>query len=210
MASFRRFFSDAFGVLAETIDDYGAFNICLLSDLPLFIDPFLLFQSEKPEYQRLHSEIIAYLRFLLTKSQAGVLDSGRMKEWLYFKEVKQNWLGSTFLGNEGHGLGAKFAVALNGNLARGLETSGTEPHLEKVGLLTGKVGLDGISDFTTNLIKHWLLTYTQAFAQQHVDPALCRNFTVPRAQFDYENEVWSYGRYLLPEHDGDFVILEGY
>jgi uncharacterized heparinase superfamily protein len=35
-----------------------------VSDLPLFIDPFLLFNSDKPEYQELHDGIIAYLRFL--------------------------------------------------------------------------------------------------------------------------------------------------
>jgi hypothetical protein len=32
-----------------------------VSDLPLFIDPFLLFNSDKPEYRRLHDSIIDYL-----------------------------------------------------------------------------------------------------------------------------------------------------
>ncbi len=36
------FFSDCFDVSPEIVKDYGAFNISLINDLPLFIDPFLL------------------------------------------------------------------------------------------------------------------------------------------------------------------------
>jgi hypothetical protein len=36
----------------------------LLADLPLFVDPFLLFNSRKPKYRALHDPIIKYLRFL--------------------------------------------------------------------------------------------------------------------------------------------------
>ena len=44
------YFSDFFEISPDIIEDYGAFNISLLNDLPLFIDPFLLFNSEKKEY----------------------------------------------------------------------------------------------------------------------------------------------------------------
>jgi len=50
------YFSDVFGVTEKTLDQYGAF-ISLITDLPLFIDPFLLFYSDKPEYQKLHNDI---------------------------------------------------------------------------------------------------------------------------------------------------------
>ena len=55
------YFSDIFNVEEERLEEYGAFNISLLNDLPLFIDPFLLYASKKPEYQKLHCEIIQYL-----------------------------------------------------------------------------------------------------------------------------------------------------
>ena len=58
------FFTDVFKVEPKALDEYGAFNISLASDLPLFIDPFLLFNSESARYQELHDEIIEYLRFL--------------------------------------------------------------------------------------------------------------------------------------------------
>lgn len=48
------YFSDIFKVDPETLEGHGAFDISLLTDLPLFLDPFLLFNSKKPEYQALH------------------------------------------------------------------------------------------------------------------------------------------------------------
>ena len=56
------FFSDQFKIDAAVVDDYKAFDVSLISDLPLFIDPFLLFNSDRPEYQRLHNELIRYLK----------------------------------------------------------------------------------------------------------------------------------------------------
>src|SRR5258708_35181845 len=62
------YFSDFFSIPPDSIERYGAFNISLLSALPLFIDPFLLFNSKNPEYHDLHDRIVTYLRFLKDKS----------------------------------------------------------------------------------------------------------------------------------------------
>lgn len=70
------YFSDVFDVSPKVLDKYGAFNISLVTDLPLFIDPFLLFNSRKKQYQQLHDDIIKYLRFLKDKSTAGTVNSG--------------------------------------------------------------------------------------------------------------------------------------
>ena len=75
----RLHFSDYFELDTKVLNDYGAFNISLINDLPLFIDPFLLFNSKKPEYQALHSEIIKYLRFLRDKSTSGKIAEGLLK-----------------------------------------------------------------------------------------------------------------------------------
>lgn len=58
------FFNEFFDVSADDVDAYGAFNVSLINDLPLFIDPFLLFHSEKAEYQELHGHILKYITFL--------------------------------------------------------------------------------------------------------------------------------------------------
>src|SRR5690606_21585493 len=85
----RLYFSDYFQVSPDTLSSYGAFNVSLVNDLPLFIDPFLLFNSEKEEYQSLHAEIIKYLRFLREQSATGRLNDALIRRWYSFPEVKQ-------------------------------------------------------------------------------------------------------------------------
>lgn len=40
---------------------YGAFDVALVNDLPLFVDPFLLFDSKDDKYKALHHSITRYL-----------------------------------------------------------------------------------------------------------------------------------------------------
>lgn len=205
-------FSDFFNILPETIEHYGAFNISIVNDLPVFIDPFLLFNSENPVYQQLHEEIIRYLAFLREKSTYNLSDSGLLNAWYRFGEVKQTWLGYSKFGNGGRGLGNKFAYELNQNLYKVFNTFGKEQitkgsHLEKLCLVTDKVGRDMISDFTTNLIKHYLLTYTQKFAQDHIDSVHIKEFSVQKVKFNYDTETWESGIYFLPSCRSDFVLL---
>lgn len=157
----KTYFTDFFDVEPTVLAKYGAFNVSLVTDLPLFIDPFLLFNSKKKKYQELHAEIIAYLIFLRDKARAGTLNEGLLKSWYLFPEVKQNWLGFTTTGNGGSGLGRDFANALHDNLHQLFPEFGKEAakrvtrgsHLEKLCLVREGVGRDNISDFTTNLIK---------------------------------------------------------
>ena len=103
----QTYFTDFFDVDPAVLEKYGAFNVSLVTDLPLFIDPFLLFNSKKKKYQELHTEIIQYLIFLRDKARDGSLDAGLLKSWYQFSEVKQNWLGFTTTGNGGSGLGVR-------------------------------------------------------------------------------------------------------
>ena len=149
------YFSDVFQVSSESLEEYGTFNLSVLTDLPLFIDPFLLFNSKKPEYQTLHDEIISYLSFLRDKSRTTQLDRGLLDAWYHFAEVKQNWFGFCISGNQGRGLGPKFAMALHANLHNlfadfGKEKVTSGSHLEKLCLVKDGVGRDNISDFVTN------------------------------------------------------------
>ena len=92
------YFTDIFEVDPDDLEAYGAFNVSLINDLPLFIDPFLLFNSQRPEYQALHEDMIRYLQFLRDKATAGLVTSGLKEAWFRFKEVKQNWLGFSLEG----------------------------------------------------------------------------------------------------------------
>jgi hypothetical protein len=206
------YFSDFFGIRKSVLDRYGAFDISLVNDLPLFIDPFLLFNSRKPKYRHLHEEIIKYLSFLRDRSLGGGVDDGFLKAHYTFKEIHQNWLGFSKAGNRGSGLGMDFARALNLNLHTVFSSFGNEDvtrgsHLEKLCLIGSGVGRDHVSDFTANLIKGYLLDYTQTFAIKHIAPELRKKFAVEKVVFNYETESWQAGHFDLPSFRGEYVIL---
>lgn len=212
----RIYFSDFFNINPIVLEEHGAFNISLINDLPLFIDPFLLFNSTKPEYQHLHAEIIRYVTFLRDESVGRgdrlQADKGLLDYWYTFKEVHQNWLGYSRIGNRGNALGHDFAVSLNKNLHTIFAKFGEEgvaegTHLEKLYLVAEGVGRDKISDFTTRLILSFLLEYTQEFARTYLPAIRRRVFTVPKARFNYTSKRWESNKYELPTWRGDYVIL---
>ena len=205
-------FSEYFDVEKKILEDYGTLDVSLINDLPLFIDPFQLFHSRKEEYQTLHKNIIEYVRFLKDKSDQDLIDVGLLRAWFCFPEVKQNWLGYSKAGNEGRGLGMDFARTLNKNLHIIFKNFGDEnitkgSHLEKLCLIKEGVGRDNISDFTTNLIKDFLLNYTQNFTRKYLSRKHKKKFSVPRTIFNYETESWEHKEYVLPKFFDDFVIL---
>lgn len=205
-------FSDFFNVSPEELEKYGAFNISLISDMPLFIDPFLLFSSNKSEYQALHKQILTYLSFLKERAEEKIEDGALIKSWYSFPEMKQNWLGYSQIGNSGKGLGRYFAKNMHSLMPVAFKDLGKESltdstHLEKVGLFNQGVGRDNISDFTTNLILDFLLKYTETFAKKSIAPELCSIFNVKKAYFDYQFQRWLPRSYYLPKYDGDFVVL---
>lgn len=206
----KQFFSDFFEISEDLIEEYGTFNISLVSDLPLFIDPFLLFNSKKEEYINLHEQIIEYLIFLRNKSVSQRLTKGLVDDWYRFPEVKQNWFGYSKTSNKGSGLGPKFANALNSNfriLSKFGEEEVSASHFEKLTLINSGVGRDNISDFTTNLIKEFLLNYTQDFARKHLPKRFRETHVITKVRFNYKTESWEQDSFELPTYDDNYVIL---
>lgn len=208
----RIHFTDYFDVSPDQLAGYGAFNISLHSDLPLFIDPFLLFNSSRIEYKALHDGIIKYVKFLRDKSAMGALDKGHLQAWFTFSEIEQTWLGFSRSGNKGRGLGMDFARALNQNLHTIFESFGNEDvtqgsHIEKLCLIKAGVGRDNISDLATNLIKEYLLEYTQTFAHQYLPSSQRKTFKLSKVRFNYATETWESGTYELPSLNNAYVIL---
>jgi hypothetical protein len=206
------YFTDFFQIATEVLETYGAFNISLINDLPLFIDPFLLFGSEKQEYQQLHEKILKYLLFLKEKSEEGNFHKGDIKAWYLFPEVKQNWFGYSKIGNNGSGLGPKFAASMSASMPivyndLGIEMITETSHLEKVTLFETNVGKDNVSDFTVNLIKEFLLDYTEEFALKYLNEKQIAKVKVNKVYFDYDLERWMPKEYTLPYIFGDYIIL---
>lgn len=206
------YFSDYFQVEPGELSEFGAFDVSLVNDLPLFVDPFLLFNSKKEEYQDLHTEIIRYVRFLRDMSAEGQLSPALVTSWFRFPEVKQNWLGYSLRGNAGRGLGRQFANALVNALHTIFRDFGEEAitrssHLEKLCLVHEGVGKDSISDFTTNLIKGYLAKFTQTFSESSIDRNLLKRVQVPGSSFNYQTRSWVTREFLLPWHKSDYVLL---
>ena len=200
------YFSDYFKVNPQLIENHGAININLVCDLPLFIDPMLIFNSDKDEYMKLHQNIIEYFHFLAGKSKSGIRD-GDLMTYYNFSEIKNNWLGYSKVGNEGNGNGKAFAKFFSEHISFALETNGISSgeHYEKALLLfDGKNGRDKISDLTTHLILDYLATYTQNFAIKNIAPQFLDNFYLENAKFNYETETFMSLKYKLP-----FIIKNG-
>lgn len=209
----RVYFSDFFDVDRDIIESYGAVDISLVNDLPLFIDPFLLFNSSNDDFQRIHNETIDYLLFLQSISEKHVkLEPGMKKAWFSFSEVKQTWLGFSLSGNSGLGMGNEFANCLFDGLKTmfrdfGKETITEGKHLEKLCLISPHVGRDKISDFTTNFAKRYLLDYTERFAKSYLQSEQCRTCSIPRAYFNWDTLTWASAEYYLPYINDDYVLL---
>jgi hypothetical protein len=140
-----------------------------------------------------------------------------LKSWYTFPEVKQTWLGYSEVGNSGRGPGIKFGHTLDENL-RGKfsdfdkDTICRSPHLEKLCLIKEKIGKDNISDFVTNLIKGFLLRYTQTFAQKYLNTSMIKSFPVIHVDFSYVTASWNSGHFQLPVNilntqKEDYVLL---
>jgi len=210
--SVKIYFTDFFGITDDVLEDYGAFNISLINDIPLFIDPFLLFNSNKKEYQELHDGIIKYLDFLKQKSTNKNLSTGTLLSLYKFSEIKENWLGYSENGNGGRGLGKNFALSLHNNLNTIFSNTGNggiskSAHFEKVCLIDAGIGKDQISDLTTNLIHDYLLKFTQTFATTKLNQKHLKKFNIPRVRFNYYTETWESDSYILPDFNGSHVII---
>ena len=88
------FFSEYFEIDPRLLLEYGALDISLVCDLPLFIDPMLIFNSNKPEYKKLHEGIIKYFYFLAQKAQTSCK---RMKSKLGLSSAKLRTIGLDIL-----------------------------------------------------------------------------------------------------------------
>ena len=215
IANDKVYFSDIFRVKHAVIEKYGALDISLVCDNPAFVDPFLIFANSK--YRNLHDFIVNYLRFLRSLAlREGQLSTGNFEHYYKFPEVKQAWLGYSVGSNNGLGLGKDFAQSLYKNLYKIFSHFGDEQitessHLEKLCLVEEGVGVDKISDFTINLIKRYLLDYTQTFAKNNIDKKYLAEFSVRKVDFDFQKGIWTDERFVLPtlerENKKEFVLL---
>ena len=156
-------------------------------DVPLCIDPFLLYKSRDPGLRDLHKSVVTVFNEGIRRFQAG--DERGLNELIRFPEAKEIGFGYSKTGTGGRGLGDK----LNAILAEALVAAGELvdrgfSHVEELQLLVLGVGPDLTSDITANLIKTYLAQYTLTQAEQWSIPVSSH---VPlRHAFDHSTFEW--------------------
>ena len=208
----KSMFSEKFNVDPKLIDEYGAIDISLVADIPMFVDPILIFNSDNEKYKQLHENIIKFMHFLYKKSKES-LSEKEIKTWFVFNEIYNNWFGFSMKGNKGLALDKEFGKLLYKNMPFVMENHGISKglHVEKIMLIYPGSGKDKISDMTVNLIKGFLCEYTEEFAKKHIKENV-KNFYVDKAEFNYETETFVSKEYFLPyiineKGKEEFVLL---
>lgn len=129
-------------------------------DLPLGIDPFLLFKSRDSEYRELHTLLIATFNAGVAAIREG--DTDEAHRLFDFPEVSAIGLGYTQGGKRGSGVGSYLAGLIIDTLeaSPAFQQRGVR-HVEEMQLLSAGIGPDRVSDITANVLKRFLIEYTQ-------------------------------------------------
>ena len=129
-------------------------------DIPLCIDPFLLYKSRNPVFSQLHSIILKAFNAGIQALREGKAEYAR---YLFdFPEVREIGFGYSKESKRGTGIGDFLASLI-------IETLENSPallergirHIEEMQLTAIGISYDRISDITANLIKAFLIEYTQ-------------------------------------------------
>jgi hypothetical protein len=176
-------------------------------DRRLGIDPFLLYRSPRPDFQQAHGLLLKFFRGVLEIVKEGNLE--RAQHLLICPEPGEIGLGYTRYGTAGSGIGPEIAREIAYTfknspalLARGLR------HIEELQLICPGVGPDRISDLTANVLKLFLIGYTQE---------QCKSWSLPLTKdvpishyFDFDEFVWRDSYFALPVNpstDGPLLFV---
>lgn len=212
-------FSQIFG-LDIPEEDINFFDTNLKYDTPLFIDPFLLKNSQFIDDQKLFERYGEFIKQSLRELQKIDLGDQRQKKfflrYITFVEPKQLYLGFTAKSNKGSGPGYDFAKSLfnfyiDSSLKKLIESESLYPQ-NKINpiifeLLADKIGPDGISDMSASLILDYLISYTQNICVENN----INTYELPIPRFYNFNKMeWEEGGYRkLPKNPftGECIIL---
>ena len=129
-------------------------------DTPVGIDPFLLYKSRDPEYRQLHALLLAVFNSGIEAMRSGA--TARARTLFDFPEVAAIGFGYTQGGKRGSGVGSYMTTLILETLqgSPGLQQRGVR-HVEEIQLLSAGIGPDRVSDIAANVLKRFLIGYTQ-------------------------------------------------
>jgi hypothetical protein len=128
-------------------------------DIPLFVDPFLLWKSPSLQDQSLHTALLSSFNYLGVVYKEGKLDSA-INGLINISECIEVGLGMAS-NKIGHRIGEDKAREILSlfSLIPQIERGGFK-HIEELQLLIDQFSKDRISDITCNLLKSFLIDFT--------------------------------------------------
>ena len=129
-------------------------------DIPVGIDPFLLYKSRDQEYRQLHDILLSAFNGGIQAVRGGAM--ARASELFDFPEVAAIGFGYTQGSKRGSGVGTHMRSLILETLqgSPGLLERGVR-HVEEMQLLSAGIGPDRVSDIAANVLKQFLIAYTQ-------------------------------------------------
>lgn len=164
-------------------------------DLPVGIDPFLLYKSRDSVLSDLHSLILR--AFNKGIELVNIEERNKAQQLFDFPEVAEIGLGYTKKGKRGSGVGTFLSQLIIETLedSPALRERGVK-HIEEMQLVSVGIGPDRISDIAGNLLKKYLVEYTQK---------QCRLWNIPLVSgvplshvFDFDTFTWYDDYFDLP------------
>jgi hypothetical protein len=161
--------SDVFGLVIRQ-DEVDFVVPHLQEDLPLYLDPFLLWKSDRPEYQTLHASLLGFVEQVRQHVVEGETIRARtlLAEVSEPVEVGLKYAAGTKRGSALGPVTISTIIGAVGQIPQ-LEASGLD-HMEMLALLVPGIAEDRISDLTASVIKGWLAQFTKRRCEDYGIP----------------------------------------
>lgn len=151
---------DVFGV-DFTQEDVDFAIPRLNGDIPLYVDPFLLWISEKPSYRAMHEEVISFFRSVSAYMKTGTLEAAAAL-LAGCEEPHAMGLGYGSRSRRGSNIGPKIiASILEAHQAVPQLRDGHIRHAEELQLVVPNFAEDRASDTVSSILKRFFIDYTE-------------------------------------------------
>jgi hypothetical protein len=172
-------------------------------DLPLYVDPFLLWKSPSQQDNALHTAVVNSVNFLGYLSKKGK-EIEAVNLIVAASECEEVGLGLSRT-KTGKRISEKTALSILNlyNRIPQVNKNGFV-HFEEIQLLVENIAEDRISDLTCSFLKSFLIDYTVEQCEKHRIPLAKVTLT---GIFDYKKKAFFDEQVVLPHHPETFAPM---
>jgi hypothetical protein len=193
-------FSKDFNIALDIDDDW--FDPILSTDTKLFIDPFLVYESNHEYFSNAHEKTITFFNHAFTLAAESTphpkdLRYRLLQNMMNFPEVEEICLGYASKGTSGSGAGGGFSKIIVDSIFESIRLGVMSfNRFEEIGLFNDGFGCDRISDMTATLLKSDFIKYTQFVCDKHKIPT--KKIRIKQFEFNQQRFRWQEAVVNLP------------